>query len=103
MLVSDDIIHVYYLYITKIFFLTGKSIGIITESVSTRTSKEENDLLAHLKTELKKGSEYRIRQEERTDERRRREDHRLNMQMKMMMVMLKSQVTAPIPHLLSRR
>jgi len=69
---------------------------MIAEAVSNRSSKEENDLLAHLETELKKGSEYRIRQEERTDE-RRREDHRLNMQMKMMMVMLKPQVTAPIP------
>ena len=66
------ILYMFITYISlKYLFPSGKSIGMIAEAVSNRSSKEENDLLAHLETELKKGSEYRIRQEERTDERRR--------------------------------
>ena len=77
---------------------------MIYEAVSTRSSKEENNLIAYLETERMRAEErericqeeYRICQEERADE-RRREDHRFNMQIQMMMVMLKPQVTAPIP------
>ena len=99
---------IFYIFITfislKYPFVTGKSIGMIAEAVSTRSSKEENNLLAYLETERMRAEErerirqeeYRIRQEERADE-RRREDHRFNMQMQMMMVMMKPQVTAPIP------
>ena len=93
-----------YISLKYIAFVTGKSIEMIAKAVSTRSSKEENNLLAYLETERMRAEErewirqeeYRILQEERADK-RRREDHRFNMQMQMMMVMLKPQVSAPIP------
>jgi len=46
---------IFYIFITfislKYPFVTGKSIGMIAEAVSTRSSKEENNLLAYLETE----------------------------------------------------
>ena len=75
---------IFYIFITfislKYPFVTGKSIGMIAEAVSTRSSKEENNLLAYLETERMRAEErgrkrirqeeYRICQEERADERR---------------------------------
>ena len=64
MLVSDDILYVYY-FSLKYPFVTGKSIGMIAEAISTRSSKEENNLLANLETERMRAQEReRIRQEE---------------------------------------
>jgi hypothetical protein len=68
--------------------LTGKSIGLIAEAVSSRSSKEDNNLIVFLETERMRAEEReRIRQEERADE-RRREDQRFQLQMQMMMMMM---------------
>ena len=68
--------------------LIGKSIGLIAEAVSSRSSKEDNNLIVFLETERMRAEEReRIRQEERADE-RRREDHRFQLQMQMMMMMM---------------
>jgi len=73
------------LIILKLLLLIGKNIGLIVEAVSSRSLKEENNLIV-LETERMRAEEReRIRQEERADV-RRREDHRFQMQMKMMMM-----------------
>ena len=68
--------------------LIGKSIGLIAEAVSSRSSKEDNNLIVFLETErMRAEARERIRQEERADE-RRREDQRFQLQMQMMMMMM---------------
>jgi hypothetical protein len=72
----------------NLLLLIGKSIGLIAEAVSSRSSKEDNNLIVFLESERMRAEEReRIRQEERSDE-RRREDHRFQMQMQMMMMMM---------------
>jgi len=66
----------------------GKSIEMIADAVSSRSSKEDNNLIVFLESERMRAEEReRIRQDERADE-RRREDHRFQMQMQMMMMMI---------------
>ena len=75
------------LIILKLLLLIGKNIGLIVEAVSSRSLKEENNLIV-LETERMRAEEReRIRQEERADE-SRREDHHFQMQMQMMMMMM---------------
>ena len=65
-------------------FFIGKSIEMIADAVSSRKSKEDNNLIVFLETERMRAEEReRIRQDERADE-RRREDYRFQMQMMMM-------------------
>jgi hypothetical protein len=61
---------------------------MITDAVSSRSSKEDNNLIVFLESERMRAEEReRIRQDERADE-RRREDHRFQMQMQMQMMMM---------------
>ena len=68
---------------------------MIADAVSSRSSKEDNNLLVFLESERMRAEERerireekeRIRQDERADE-RRREDNRFQMQMQMMMMMM---------------
>ena len=78
-------------------FNIGKSIGMIADAVSSRSTKEDNNLIVFLETERMRSEEReRIRQDERADE-LRREDHRFQLQMQMMMMMMNpSRHHAPI-------
>jgi hypothetical protein len=68
---------------------------MIADAVSSRSSKEDNNLIVFLESERMRAEERerireekeRIRQDERADE-RRREDNRFQMQMQMMMMMM---------------
>ena len=94
-MVSEYILY-WLLIIHKLLLLIGKSIGLIADAVSSRSSKEDNNLIVFLETERMRAEEReRIRQEERADE-RRREDHRFQLQMQMMMMMMNpNRVNAP--------
>jgi len=82
---------------------------MIADAVSSRSSKEDNNLIIFLETERMRAeerervrvAEERVRQEERADE-RRRDEHRFQMQQqfqmqKMMLMMNPSRVPAPGP------
>ena len=76
---------------------------MIANAVSSRSSKEDNNLIVFLEAERLRAEEReRIRQDERADE-RRREDYRFQMQMMMMMMMtpLVFQLQVRFRHLLS--
>ena len=61
---------------------------MIADAVSSRSSKEDNNLIVFLESERMRAEEReRIRQDERADE-RRREGNRFQMQMQMMMMMM---------------
>jgi hypothetical protein len=81
---------------------------MIADAVSSRSSKEDNNLIIFLETERMRAeerervrvAEERVRQEERADE-RRRDEHRFQMQqqfqMQMMMLMMNpSRVPPPL-------
>jgi len=70
---------------------------MIADAVSSRSSKEDNNLIVFLESEHMRAEEMeRIRQDERADE-RRREDHRFQMQMQMMMMMMMNPPRFPAP------
>jgi len=70
---------------------------MIADAVSSRSTKEDNNLIVFLETERMRSEEReRILQDERADE-RLREDHRFQLQMQMMMMMMNpSRHHAPI-------
>jgi len=69
--------------------IVGKCIGQIADAVSSRSTKEDSNLVIFLESERLRAEEReRIRQEERADERRREKEERRREDNRFMMMMM---------------